>query len=102
MRRGGTDSSTSEMKLGDGSGRLVSFHRRTSRSPGAREASGLWKRFPSNCFGMEDERQGVSRKTAVCPPFRTARHQKKTGSFEPPVFFAARLSGRHIVTKRGH
>ena len=39
--RGGMDGSTSETNLGDGSGRLVSFHRKTSSNPRACGASGL-------------------------------------------------------------
>src|SRR5256884_7355730 len=46
-RGGGWDGSTSGMKLGDGSGRLVSFHRMTSPKPGTCGASGLKKRLPS-------------------------------------------------------
>ena len=48
---GGFDCSTSETKRADGSGRLVSFHRKTSRKPRAGEAFGLKKRFPSKCLG---------------------------------------------------
>jgi len=33
MSLGGIDCSTSEMKTGDGSGQLVSFHRRAPRNP---------------------------------------------------------------------
>src|SRR5580698_6984099 len=38
---GGTDGSTSETKLGHGSGRLVSLHRTTLRTPGTCRAFGL-------------------------------------------------------------
>ena len=52
---GGFDGSMSETKRADGSGRLVSFHRRTSRKPWASGASGLKKRFPSKCVGNGSE-----------------------------------------------
>src|ERR1039457_2617574 len=48
---GGFDGSTSATKRADGSGRLVSFHRKTSRKPRAEEAPELKKRFPSKCLG---------------------------------------------------
>lgn len=48
---GGFDCSTSKTKRADGFGRLVSFHRKTSRKPRAEEAFGLKKRFPSKCLG---------------------------------------------------
>ena len=48
---GGFVCSTSATRRGDGSGRLVSFHRRASRKPRTCGASGLKKRLPSKCFG---------------------------------------------------
>jgi hypothetical protein len=48
---GGLEGSTSKTKRGDGSGRLVSFHRRASKNPCACGAFGLKKRRPSKCFG---------------------------------------------------
>ena len=50
-RDGGLDGSTSETNRADGSGRLVSFHRKTSRKPRAEEALESKKRFPSKCLG---------------------------------------------------
>ena len=46
-RSGGLDGSTSEIKRGEGSIRLVSFHRRRSRKPRVCGAPGLKKRLPS-------------------------------------------------------
>lgn len=50
-RRGGIDCLISETNAGDGSMRLVAFHRKTSSHPSACGASGLKKRLPSKCFG---------------------------------------------------
>src|SRR5579872_524202 len=48
---GGLVGSTSEIKGGDGSGRLVSFHRNTSSQPRGSAPPALKKRFPSKCLG---------------------------------------------------